>query len=192
MKRKLRKAKVKAVPRGLILDKKAFKKISVKTITVLGKKVDIVDGGTFIRIGHTTRTLQGNSLFASFSKILQELFVKQMLIYIDLKDHDSTERYTKADCKAIEFIVNRNDIDKHLLFNSMVEVFLSANKNIGHETRITNYVRLREIAKKLKLINNDHVLDKLERFKRVISTKLSCSGAYDYQDFNNADIELDL
>jgi hypothetical protein len=85
---------------------KIVKPNTVHTIKVLGETVYIMENQSILRIGHTSKTIEGNRMFSLLDKKIQEFMVHLVLCLLKTKK-ESNNKYLKADKMALDFIVEK-------------------------------------------------------------------------------------
>jgi hypothetical protein len=85
---------------------KQVNKNSIHTIKVLGETVYIMENQTILRIGHTTKTIEGNRMFSLLDKKIQEFMVHLVLCLLKSKSKNNN-RYFKTDKIALDFIMKK-------------------------------------------------------------------------------------
>jgi hypothetical protein len=128
---------------------KIVKPNTTHTIKVLGETVYIMENQTILRIGNTTKTIEGSRMFSLLDKKIQEFMVHLVLCLVKSKAKGSN-RYFKVDKMALDFITEKYPKKPKEFWYSAFKIILQSNSSEcnGHLnlTRAEKFYRL--IAKK--------------------------------------------
>jgi hypothetical protein len=85
---------------------KIVKPNTIHTIKVLGETVYIMENQTILRIGNTTKTIEGSRMFSLLDKKIQEFTVHLVLCLVKSKAKGNN-KYFKVDKMALDFITEK-------------------------------------------------------------------------------------
>ena len=113
--------------------KMAIIKNSIHKIKVLGETVYIMENQTILRIGHTTKTIEGNRMFSLLDKKIQEFMVHLVLCLLKSKSKNNN-RYFKTDKIALDFIMKKYPKKPKEFWHSAFIIILqsSSSESNGH------------------------------------------------------------
>lgn len=125
---------------------KIVKPNTIHTIKVLGETVYIMENQTILRIGHTTKTIEGNRMFSLLDKKIQEFMVHLVLCLLKSKAKGNN-RYFKVDKMALDFITEKYPKKPKEFWYSAFTIILQSNssESNGH----LNLLRVTKFYKQL-------------------------------------------
>jgi hypothetical protein len=107
---------------------KIVKPNTIHTIKVLGETVYIMENQTILRIGHTTKTIEGNRMFSLLDKKIQEFMVHLVLCLVKSKAKGNN-RYFKVDKMALDFITEKYPKKPKQFWYSAFQIILQSNSS---------------------------------------------------------------
>jgi hypothetical protein len=92
-----------------------------------------MENQTILRIGHTTKTIEGNRMFSLLDKKIQEFMVHLVLCLLKSKSKNNN-RYFKTDKIALDFIMKKYPKKPKEFWHSAFIIILqsSSSESNGH------------------------------------------------------------
>lgn len=120
----IKKATVKVVKPKALASVKVIKPKAIQKLKLLGNTIYITEDKNFIlRIGHTTKTIEGSRLFSILDKKIQEFMVHHVscLVKSKIKGHN---RFFKVDKMAFDFITKKYPKKpKQYWYSALIAIF---------------------------------------------------------------------